>query len=187
MRPLAALPLLALLALPGCASDDATDAVRTRLEAEAAKLAGWGNDPVLVAAVRDQNRQQLALAEIQRRDRIWPTDTGQVLITAATTGACADRLRELAATGPLYGEMLVMDNKGALVCATSRTSDYYQGDEDKFTRSFDDGEGDTFVDTPKLDESAAEQLAQISLPVRDGESVIGALTVGVRIDALPQQ
>ena len=185
MRWLATLPLLVLAA--ACASDGAEDAVRTRLEGEAAKLAGWGNDPVLVTAVREQNRQQLALAEIQRRDRIWPTDTGKVLITAATSGACADRLRALAATDPLYGEMLVMDNKGALVCATSPTSDYYQGDEDKLTRSFNDGEGDTFVDTPRLDESAAEQLAQISLPVRDGESVIGALTVGVRIDAIPPE
>ena len=185
MRWLAAVSMLVLAA--GCSSNDAQDAVHTRLETEAAKVAAWGNDPVLVSAVLDQNRQQLALAEIQRRDRIWPTDTGKVLVTAATSGACADRLRELAASDPIYGEMLVMDNKGALVCATSQTTDYYQGDEDKFTRSFNEGEGDTFVDTPRLDESAAEQLAQISLPVRDGESVIGALTVGVRINAIPPE
>ena len=36
-----------------------------------------------------------------------------------------------------------------------------------------------FIDRPKLDESSTQRLAQISVPVTDGGTVIGAITVGV--------
>ena len=71
-----------------------------------------------------------------------------------------------------------------VVCATARTSDYWQGDEAKWQRAYDDGRGGTFIDRPKFDESANRRIAQISVPVMDGEKVIGAITVGVAIEKL---
>jgi len=73
-----------------------------------------------------------------------------------------------------------MDAQGALVCATGATSDYWQGDEAKWIRAFDGGKGATFIDRPRRDDSAAENLAQISIPVMEKDHAIGVLTVGVR-------
>lgn len=77
-----------------------------------------------------------------------------------------------------------MDDQGALVCATAKTTDYWQGDEAKWQRAFNDGKGDVFIDRPKFDDSSAQRLAQISVPVLDKGVAIGAITVGVSIDKL---
>lgn len=45
---------------------------------------------------------------------------------------------------PEYAEIFVMDNQGANVAMSDKTSDYWQGDEDKFVRSFAGGEGKVF-------------------------------------------
>jgi hypothetical protein len=79
-----------------------------------------------------------------------------------------------------------MDDQGAIVCATERTTDYWQGDEAKWQRAYNDGKGDVFIDRPKLDESANTRIAQISVPVMDGEKAIGAVTVGVVVEKLKE-
>ena len=101
-----------------------------------------------------------------------------------TTGACADQRRALTTGNVRYGETRVRDNQGALVGATQRTTDYWQGDEAKWTRTFNGGNGTLFIDRPKLDESAKVRLAQISLPVVENGKTIGVITVGVNIDRL---
>ena len=77
-----------------------------------------------------------------------------------------------------------MDNQGAIVCATAKTTDYWQGDEAKWERAYNAGKGDVFIDRPKLDESADARIAQISVPVMDGDRAIGAITVGVVVEKL---
>jgi hypothetical protein len=157
------------------------DAIQKRLEREAVELRPWIEDKVLLQAVEKQNALALTPAEVQRRDAAWSTDAA--LVVSVTAGPCADQLRALQAQSPKYGEILLMDNQGALVCATNRTSDYWQGDEPKWSRGFA-AERSAFIDRPRLDDSAKERLAQISLPVTAGGKVAGVLTVGVRLDAL---
>src|SRR5262249_47967149 len=104
-------------------------------------------------------------------------------VKTVTTGPCADHLRQIAAASG-YGEMMVMDDQGALVCSNARTTDYWQGDEEKWLRAFAGGKGETFVDRPRMDESSKTNLAQISLPVMDGGRAIGVITVGIRMHDL---
>lgn len=160
--------------------------MQKRLETQAAGLSAWATDALLVAAVTRQNALGLTLAEIRTRDEAWMAGKAPALISAATTGACADRLRELAGQSPIYDEVLLMDGQGALVCATNPTTDYWQGDEAKWTRTFNDGKGAVFIDRPRLDESAGQRLAQISLPILSSGNVIGAITVGVLLDKLQE-
>ena len=158
------------------------DAMQKRLEAEAVKLQAWTSDKVLVNAAAAQNAQHLTMTEIERRDKEWMAGRADALVKQMLSGPCADRLRQLTSTGP-YGETFVMDNQGALVCTNVKTSDYWQGDEAKWQKSFDGGKGAVFIDRPRMDESAKEHLAQISLPIRDAAGhVIGAITVGVKLD-----
>lgn len=135
-------------------------------------------DKIFVDAIRAENAKKVSLAEIQRLDKSWTDGKEERLIHAVTTGPCADHLRQIAASAG-YGEMMVMDDQGALVCSSARTSDYWQGDEEKWLRAFNGGKGATFVDRPRLDESSKTNLAQISVPVMDGGRAIGVITVGI--------
>ena len=161
-----------------------TGTIQKRLAAEAVKLKAWTQDPLFITAVIAQNKQHLTPAEIDIRDKAWVAGKAEPLVKQMTTGPCADHLRQLAAASPIYSESFVMDDQGALVCANQRSSDYMQGDEAKWIRSFNGGKGAVFIDRPRLDESAKERLAQISLPIMSGDHAIGAITIGVRIDKL---
>ena len=94
---------------------------------------------------------------------------------------CGRHLRNVQSSAPYYGEIFVMDNQGAIVAMTDKTSDYWQGDEDKFKKSYKGGTGAVFVDDVKFDDSTQANLVQISVPVKDGEKVIGAITIGIDV------
>jgi hypothetical protein len=93
-------------------------------------------------------------------------------------------LRRLAKS-TLYAEVFIMDNQGANVAMTKKTSDYWQGDEAKWKKAFNEGQGATFVDKPQYDRSTDSILIQVSLPVKNKSgSTIGTITVGLNIDRL---
>jgi hypothetical protein len=100
---------------------------------------------------------------------------------------CAKRLQALAAARPGYREAFVMDNQGALVCMTRKTSDYWQGDEDKWTKGFAEGRGSVFVSEPALDESTGVKLIHVSVPFMEEGKAIGVLTVGIDHAALQRR
>ena len=77
-----------------------------------------------------------------------------------------------------------MDNQGAVVGENDLTSDYWQGDEAKWQNSFNGGKGGADIGKIKFDKSANAQLQQISIPVLDGTTVIGAITIGIDISKL---
>ena len=158
--------------------------VQKLLTSEAEKLRALGREPVVVTAVKAQNAKKLTLAAIKDADERWMAGNDAALVKQVTTGACADRLRVIAAANPAYDESFAMDSQGAIVCATAKTSDYWQGDEAKWERAYAGGKGGVFIDRPKFDDSAKARIAQISVPVMDGERAIGAITVGIIIEEL---
>ncbi len=97
---------------------------------------------------------------------------------------CGKYLRSIQSQKPYMAEIFVMDNQGANVCMTDKTSDYWQGDEAKFKNSFSDGNGAVFVDEVEFDDSTQTYLSQISVPVMENGKAIGAITFGVDIDQL---
>jgi len=97
---------------------------------------------------------------------------------------CGKHLHEIQASAPYYTEIFVMENQGANVAMTDKTSDYWQGDEDKFRKSFAGGAGAIFVDEVKFDESTQTYQVQVSVPVMDGGKAIGAITFGIDVDKI---
>lgn len=182
MKAIATMGLL-LLAAQSVAAQSA-EALQKQLNAEAAVVKAWCSDPVLVQAVHAQNARKMKLADIQKADTLWMEGKDEALVKQMTTGACADRIRELAAKAG-FGESFVMDDQGALVCATERTSDYWQGDEDKWIRAWDKGRGATFIDRPRYDESAHGYLAQISVPIMEDGHAIGVIMGGATLKHAP--
>jgi C4-dicarboxylate-specific signal transduction histidine kinase len=159
------------------------DSLQKTLSKETEKLHAWATNERLVSAVKQQNEKRVPLAEIERLDKEWIAGRAAELVRHVTTGPCADELRRLA-SDPRYDETFVMDNQGALVCASQKTSDYWQGDEAKWIRVYQSAGHAPFVDRPKLDESTNVRMAQISLPINDGGKIIGVITIGVRTDNL---
>lgn len=176
------LPVIVFVLASLGASGQSADELQKALAAESKTLDAWASDKTVIEAVRQRNAKRVSLDDVKRIDAEWTAGRADANVREATTGACADRLRALAAQSPRYGETFVMDANGAVVCATQRTSDYWQGDEAKWSRAFTGGA--VFIDRPKLDDSSKSRLAQISLPIVDGGKTIGVLTVGVHIDKL---
>ena len=86
----------------------------------------------------------------------------------------------------LFTEIFVMDNKGLNVGQSDVTSDYWQGDEAKWQKTFLVGPKAIHISDVKKDESTQTYQSQLSLPVVDpaNNQVIGAITLGVNVEQL---
>jgi hypothetical protein len=152
----------------------------------AQKLAAYGKEPIIVAAVKAENAKGKTLDQIKALDTKWMATPGVAdYMKALMESECGKFLRTLQKSAPYYAEIFVMDNLGANVAMTDKTSDYWQGDEAKFQKSFNGGAGAVFVDAVKFDDSAQVYLVQVSVPVWDGDKVIGAITIGLDVDKVP--
>ena len=154
----------------------------------AASLRAWGENPILISAVKAQNAESMTLDVIKDRDAVWRKTSGiDNLMKGIMENTAAKELSRLEKSEPYYFKLFLMDNQGANVAMTNKTSDYWQGDEAKFTESFHNGLGAIHISDVEFDESAQAYLVQISVPVMDGSQAIGALTIGVNVDTLEGQ
>jgi hypothetical protein len=80
-----------------------------------------------------------------------------------------------------------MDAKGLNVGQSDLTSDYWQGDEAKWKKTYLVGPKAMHVGGVKTDQSTQTLQSQLSMAVVDPASgkVIGAVTVGVNVEQLP--
>lgn len=142
-------------------------------------------DPVIVSAVKAQNSEGKSLDDIRKMDEKWRKTPGIAdFMEALVSSECGRHLRKIMDKEQFYAEIFVMDNQGTNVAMTDKTSDYWLGDEAKFTRSYNDGKGAVFVDEVEFDDSTQAYLVQVSVPVRDGDKVIGAVTIGIDVDRI---
>ena len=140
-------------------------------------------DATLVSLVEAQNAKRVSLAKIQDIDKQWIAEKGINAFMSGLLGNSASaRLKSLLAQYDFILEAFVMDNQGALVGLTNKTSDYWQGDEAKFTESYKGGTGAIHYGEPEFDDSANATVVQISVPVTKGGRAIGAITFGVSIE-----
>jgi len=162
-------------------AEQAPDSVKQLVPA----LTEWGKNSILIDAVKQQNASGMTLADIQAKDKAWRAVTGlDDSMKALMSNSAAKELLRLEASKPYFTEVFLMDNQGANVAMTNKTSDYWQGDEAKFTESFTGGKGAVHIGDVEFDESAQAYLVQISVPVMDGGAAIGAITIGVNLDEL---
>jgi hypothetical protein len=149
------------------------------------KLAKLGIDAAIVEAVKAENAKGKSLDQVKDMDKKWRATPGIADYMQAMMDSDAGKhLSTIQESAPFYAEIFVMDNQGANVAMTDKTSDYWQGDEAKFKKSFNGGSGAVFVDEVEFDDSAQAYLVQISVPVKDGDTVIGAITFGIDVDQI---
>jgi len=140
---------------------------------------------VIVEAVKARNAAGKPLAQIKQMDAKWRATPGvDDFMQSLIDNPCGTFLRKLVDDKPYLAEIFVMDNQGANVAMTDKTSDYWQGDEDKFIQSFKDGQGAIHISEVEFDESTQTYLVQASVPVTAGGRAIGAITFGIDLDRL---
>ena len=183
MKKAAILLITALLILAPMTLAMAEEAPQKIKDLAQSKLAGYGQDPVIVKAVVAENAKGKTLDQIKAKDKLWQETPGIAdFMKAIMESECGQYLRGIQKSEPYFAEIFVMDNQGANVAMTDKTSDYWQGDEAKFKKSFNNGAGAVFVDDVEFDDSSQAYLVQISVPVSDGGKVIGAITFGIDVD-----
>ena len=158
------------------------------------EIKGWLKDPMIVGAVKAQNEQHASLSQgdIDRLDKQWRSEIGngnRPLISKVMGNALSGFLKKKAETSQgLFSEIFVMDNKGLNVGQSAVTSDYWQGDEAKWKKTYLAGADAMHIGGVKKDESTQAFQSQLSLPVVDPASnkVIGAITIGINVEQLGQ-
>ncbi|ATB46599.1 PDC sensor domain-containing protein [Corallococcus macrosporus] len=138
-------------------------------------------DPEVIRAVREQNARRVSPGTIREQDTAWMATPALTPFKERLLNSACSRVlnRHRAKLGRVIAEAFAMDNQGALVGSTRRTSDYWQGDEEKFQVPFT--QGTQLREKPFFDESSQSFVIQVSFPVRDGGRTIGALSVGISL------
>ncbi|MDQ0320527.1 glycerol-3-phosphate dehydrogenase [Pararhizobium capsulatum DSM 1112] len=152
----------------------------------------WIHDPRIVEALKNSNayHQYLTPKDIDRLDGQWRTEfraKSKPLISSILNNALSMMLRDKQAKADgIVTELMVMDAKGLAIGESDMTSDYWQGDELKWQNTYLAGPNITFVDRAEKDDSTQMLQAQASMTISDPETgqPIGAITVGVNLDAL---
>jgi len=157
-----------------------------------ANIKPWLADAAVLSAVKAQNDANTGLsqADIDALDKEWRAgvDGGDTaLIDKVLSNGLSEFLREKQMdSNGVITEIFVTDAKGLNVGQSDVTSDYWQGDEGKWQKTF--GTGDVsaiFVDEAEKDESTQKLQSQVSMTVADESGApIGAITVGINLDAL---
>lgn len=177
------------LILIGAGSYAAEKAPQAVIDLANQELVKWGLDPEIVKAVKAENAKNKTLDQIKELDKKWIDTPGiDDFMKGILENECSKLLRKWRDEKPYFDEVFVMDNQGANVAMTDKTSDYWQGDEDKFKKSYNEGKGGVHIGDVAFDDSTQSYVVQVSVPVKEvdpqsqAETVIGAITIGINID-----
>ncbi len=151
--------------------------------------------PVTILSVNASNvrHEGVQQAEIDTLDNTWKTEAksdDQPLIAEILSSPLSSYLLYVQAkSAGLFTEIFVMDKFGLNVGQSSVTSDYWQGDEDKFQKTFDIGPDAVFIDEPEFNDETKTWRTQVNFTIVDPESktAIGAATAEINLTELQRR
>lgn len=158
----------------------------------ASEFRALGTAPVIVEAVLAGNAAHAASsqAEIDGLDAAWRAELDESTrptIDQILNNAASDYLRGIEDQAPgRIMEAFVMDMKGLNVAAAQPTSDFWQGDEDRFLKTYPLGPEAIHVGEIEFDESSQTYQVQVSFTLTDPATgaPIGAMTLGLNAETL---
>lgn len=159
------------------------------------QVRGYLATDIVQMSVKDQNLRYAARTEdeIVALDKTWRSETeakAKPLISATLSNPLSAYLTRLQAhSNGLFTEIFVMDNKGLNVGQSSISSDYWQGDEDKWQKTYLEGAGAIFIDQPEYDADLRAWLVQLNVSVDDqqGKGAIGAATFQINLTEMQRR
>ncbi|MEX0583626.1 MAG: hypothetical protein WD185_08160 [Sneathiella sp.] len=185
--------LVAITAFAGLATtamaNDYTVAIQNMVDSD---VRSWAQSEQVVAAVKEQNKKSAGLSQgdIDSQDKQWREETkggDQSMINAVLANSLSAYLKDVKEKSQgKYTEIFVMDMKGLNVGQSDMTSDYWQGDEAKWQKTYGAGPSAVLIDEVEFDDSSQTYQSQVSLAIVDPATnePIGAVTVGVNVEAL---
>ena len=149
----------------------------------------------VLGALRQRRETQPLLPEtrIMALDQQWRAEIGvtpQPLIQAVLAEPLSRFLAAFESHHQdLYNELLVVDRQGLNVGISRVSSDYWQGDEEKFSRVFPPATSDHHMGAIEYDASTGRFQVHISVRVVDPDTgtALGVLIAGVDVEALLQE
>ncbi|WP_322988936.1 hypothetical protein [Hoeflea sp.] len=155
----------------------------------------WIETDIVRISVDAQNDrlQKLDQGEIDALDEQWRAEResdDKPLIAATLSNPLSVYLARLQGKSlGLYAEIFVMDQNGLNVGQSSITSDFWQGDEAKFQKTYDVSGDALFIDEPEWDDEARIWRGQVSftLTEADSDASIGAVTMEVNLTELQRR
>ena len=139
---------------------------------------------IFIQAAQEQNRKGMSLEEIKKIDTEWKAGKSPLMNELQETKAGKYLKNIIVQQGDVYNEAFLTDAQGANVAAFPPTSDYWQGDEEKFTAAFNGGSGKTFIGPIEFDESTKTHAVQVSVPILYGKEVIGIFVIGIKLSQI---
>ena len=154
------------------------------------QIRSWTASPVVLLSLEASNKRHDGLTEenILTLDKQWRAERkidDQPLITAVLACPLSSYLTAIqAASLGLYTEIFVMDNKGLNAGQSAITSDYWQGDEAKFQKTFPMGPTAVFIDKPEIGDATGTENVQVNMSITNGVEAVGTVTVEVNLTEL---
>ncbi len=150
------------------------------LKVHAANLKMWTYKGNIIVPLLNQNKANMTLEEIKKIDTEWIAGKQKEFAKLLQRNKAGRFLRSMVESSSLYVEAFLCDKQGAVVGEYPKTSDYWQGDEDKFIKSFNNANGITYIGEMEFDESTQINAVQVSIPVIYQNETIGVLVVGLK-------
>lgn len=146
-------------------------------------------------SIQNQNTKlgSLAQDQIDALDKQWRAERqsdDQPLISATLSNPLSSYLTRVQAHSKgLYTEIFAMDQNGLNVGQSSVSSDFWQGDEAKFSESFGKGKGAVFIDEPEFNDELGVWAVQVSMAISDdgNNQLIGAITIEINLTELQRR
>ena len=132
------------------------------------------------------NLQEIKLLDQQWRAADAANNNNGPLVREALTSEVASELLEFKEAFPENAEVFVTDQRGALIAATNRTSDYYQADEDWWQAAYNNGQGAIYFSQPEFDESSQTFGIILAIPLytHGTRDVTGILRTTLLLDSI---
>jgi len=158
-------------------------------------LRGLLKRDIVQVTVKAQNARLAAIDAdaITALDKQWVAERkapDKPLISATLSNPLSTYLLRMQARSlGLYSEVFIMDAKGLNVGQSSITSDYWQGDEAKWQKTFAVGADAVFVDEPEWHAETKTWRVQVNMAIPDasGGAPIGAAPFEINLTELQRR
>jgi len=186
---LAACAVAASMAAPALADKPSVDLIDGPFLEE---IRSWVAAPTVHLLLRAQNERNRDMTEEQILvlDKQWRAETKadkQPIIAQLIGNPLSQYLLQIQARSlGLYPEIFIMDTKGLNVGQSSVTTDYWQGDEAKWQKTFAVGPDAVFIDEVEFNKETRTYRTQVNLTIVDPDTrePSGSITVEVNLDEL---
>ncbi|MCF3935868.1 hypothetical protein L1787_20985 [Acuticoccus sp. M5D2P5] len=146
-------------------------------------------------SVSNQNRmrEDASQSDIDRLDEQWRSERdaeAKPLIAATLASPLSNYLTRIQALSlGLYCEIIVMDANGLNVGQSNITSDYWQGDEAKWQKTYGAGKSGQFIDAAEWNDETKTWRTQVNLTIDDPDTgePIGAATFEINLTELQRR